>query len=73
MLQQLLILMTHKSVTDGGVKMLKLASLEFFFTANMVGNLIALMKDSVSRAEVACALRQSPSQSNRCSWVMALF
>jgi Ran GTPase-activating protein (RanGAP) involved in mRNA processing and transport len=56
MLHQLLILMTHKSVTDGGVKLLKLAALEFFFTASMVGNLISLMKDSVSRAEVACAL-----------------
>jgi hypothetical protein len=56
MLKQLLVLMTHKSVTDGGVKILKLAASWFFFTADMVGNLIALMKDSVSRAEVACAL-----------------
>ena len=56
MLQQLLMLMTHKSVTDGGVKILKLAAHEFFFTANMVGNLITLMKDSINRIEVACAL-----------------
>lgn len=56
MLHKLLILMTSKSVTDGGVKLLKLAAREFFFAASMVGNLICLMKDSVSRAEVACSL-----------------
>ena len=55
-LQQLLILMSYKSVTDNGVRLLKLAAKEFFFTASMVGNLICLMKDSVSRIVVACAL-----------------
>eukprot|EP01047_Picozoa_sp_COSAG01_P053694 COSAG01_NODE_5783_length_4035_cov_4.057673_1_plen_911_part_10 len=56
MLQRLLINMTHKTVTDGGLRLLKLSASEFYFTASMVGDLIALMKDSVSRAEVACAL-----------------
>ena len=56
MLQSLLVLMTHKSVTDSGLRLLKLAAIEFFFTATMVGDLIALMKDSVARAEVACSL-----------------
>jgi hypothetical protein len=56
MLQRLLINMTHKTVTDGGLRLLKLSASEFYFTASMVGDLIALMKDSVSRAEIACAL-----------------
>ena len=56
MVHQLLILMSSKNVTDGGVTLLKLAAKEFFFTASMVGNLICLMKDNVSRMQIACAL-----------------
>jgi hypothetical protein len=56
MLHQLLLLMSGKNVTDNGVKLLRLAAKEFFFTANMVGNLICLMKDNVSRTQIACAL-----------------
>jgi hypothetical protein len=56
MLQRLLINMTHKTITDGGLRLLKLSASEFYFTASMVGDLTALMKDSVSRAEIACAL-----------------
>eukprot|EP01043_Picozoa_sp_COSAG02_P006480 COSAG02_NODE_185_length_30442_cov_59.370168_7_plen_1112_part_00 len=56
MLHQLLLLMSGKNVTDNGVKLLRLAAKEFFFTANMAGNLICLMKDNVSRTQIACAL-----------------
>ena len=55
-LRALLVLMTHKSIVDRGLSLVKLAAMEWYFTAKQAGDLISMMGDSMGRAECACAL-----------------
>jgi hypothetical protein len=56
MLDKLLDLMQDRNVTDYGLRLLKLAAQEFWFTSEYVGALLALMRDSTSKIEATVAL-----------------
>jgi hypothetical protein len=56
MLYKLLDLMQHKMVTDYGLRLLKLASMEFWLTAEYAASMLALMRDSESRIDAAVAM-----------------
>eukprot|EP01052_Picozoa_sp_SAG31_P024418 SAG31_NODE_2076_length_6507_cov_3.611267_4_plen_598_part_00 len=56
LLDKILDLMTHREVTDYGLRLLRLASEDFWFTADYAGALLSLMRDSTSRVEASVAL-----------------
>lgn len=45
-------MMTAKEVTDNGMSLLRLASREFYFTAEYAGLFLQMCKDSASRVDV---------------------
>ena len=54
--QYLITRMRSTEVTDGGLRLLKLAAEEFYFTAAQCGLLLAILKDSVAKVEAMAAL-----------------
>ena len=56
MMYQLLDLMQHKMVTDYGLRLLKLASQEFWLTAEYAASFFGLMRDSESRIAATVAM-----------------
>ena len=56
MLIRLIEMMTEKEVVDNGMALLRLAAKEFWFTAEYVGLLLKMQKDSESRIIAAAAL-----------------
>ena len=56
MLDKLLDLMTHRQVSDNGLRLLKLASQEFWLTAEYAGTLLGLMRDSIAKVDATVAM-----------------
>ena len=56
MLTLVLNMMTDKDVTDNGMSLLRLASREFYFTAEYAGLFLQMCRDSASRVAVMTAM-----------------
>jgi len=56
MMQSIIALMRNPMNVDGGLGILKLAAIEFYFSAEYVATLISILRDSVARLEALEAL-----------------